>query len=884
MKTLKGILARRTRNSAIESRSYMPDHIRKLKSGLVLLLSRVESILDGTPFKIPISVVNAVVDLAQSVSDNNDDMRALLQEVSHQLEIVNSVLPDTSTSEGKDRILKFSGFLQTELNVIQTLTKRSSLKRILESDEDIKTIDAAMRRIDTRLRSFHLDITMSIERKVDNSSVSLRILYGASATDATHDSAHSYTHPPCHPNTRMEILDRLSKWSQDNSSSQILWMHGPAGTGKSAIAQSFCEQLQSRNRLAGSFFFKRGHPSREDFTKLWPTIAYQLALISHSFKAALAMRLTADPALVDKSLSIQMQKLIIEPYNGSGDSLIIVIDGLDECEDESQQQELLRSIARSLPAQPLLRILVSSRPEAHIKDVFDGPVLQFCERLDVHGSFDDVSIYLIDEFKRISETHAAMAGISYPWPSDKQIQYVLDKSSGHFIYAATVIRFVEDQDFDPMKRLELIYRPFAALDKLYHHILTMVPYRSQLSRVLAVIMAGLTDRLNVEDIGQLLGLKPTEVLLTLRRLHSLIKIEDNHVAKRRLGADFYILVYHASFLDFLRDSTRSRNFHFSAVDRQNLAIDLLKCWAEPDIRLGYLLVSSLLFIITTRLTQEMCSLLGSFRLEYALSGVFPANTDHVLTWLKMEEAPVDLFQTWEEICFAAKFNAECIRSVPSSLTDEVADSEMHTLDYIRSITSPELIRMMHMYRLFSLPFLEHGTAIECMDGARMVFKAYGLSGKDARTAICALRNEFGESVPWRRLFRSISYPPRIRDLHPDPSLEIVVRWCLEELPRQRNVWILPAWSCVLRSCPPSPELLQTLRNSQAYLTAYISREMIFWDYGAPSENHHWHNILQWLQTFPDPPSDMIQHVRDQLPADSVENEELWMSWKEFTGW
>ncbi|KAK6987479.1 NACHT domain-containing protein [Favolaschia claudopus] len=400
------------------------------------------------------------------------------------------------------------------------------------------------------------------------------------------------------PNTRMKILNRLNQWSQEDSNSQIMWMYGPAGTGKSAIAQSFCDELQSQNRLAGSFFFKRGHLSREDSTKLWPTIAYQLALISQSFKNTLAMRLTADPALVDKSLSIQLQKLVIEPYNASGDSLIIVIDGLDECEDERHQQELLRSIARSLPSQPLLRILIASRPEAHIKDVFDDPALQLCKRLGVSGSFGDVSVYLKDKFKRISETHAAMAGISSPWPSDEQIQYVLHKSSGHFIYAATVIRFVEDQDFDPIKRLELVTEiqsrqqddedpsPYAVLDRLYHHILTMVPYRSQLSRVLAVVLAGFTYPLRVDDIGQLLGLKPTEVLLTLRRLHSLIDIKYYGASPRQLRPEIHVYMYHASFPDFLRDSTRSRNFHFSDMDRQNLTIDLLKSWAGPDTRLG----------------------------------------------------------------------------------------------------------------------------------------------------------------------------------------------------------------------------------------------------------------------------------------------------------
>ncbi|KAJ7884798.1 hypothetical protein B0H14DRAFT_2339043, partial [Mycena olivaceomarginata] len=57
-----------------------------------------------------------------------------------------------------------------------------------------------------------------------------------------------------------------------------LWLHGPAGSGESAIAQSFCQNLEAGDRLGASFFFKRGHPSRGSATKLFSTIAYQLAL------------------------------------------------------------------------------------------------------------------------------------------------------------------------------------------------------------------------------------------------------------------------------------------------------------------------------------------------------------------------------------------------------------------------------------------------------------------------------------------------------------------------------------------------------------------------------------------------------------------------------
>ncbi|KAJ7794354.1 hypothetical protein B0H14DRAFT_2261982, partial [Mycena olivaceomarginata] len=79
-----------------------------------------------------------------------------------------------------------------------------------------------------------------------------------------HDSADRFPLPRCHPETRTKLLDILCKWSRgvQPPRSAILWLHGPAGSGKSAVAQSFCQHLQNDGRLGGSFFFKRGHPSR----------------------------------------------------------------------------------------------------------------------------------------------------------------------------------------------------------------------------------------------------------------------------------------------------------------------------------------------------------------------------------------------------------------------------------------------------------------------------------------------------------------------------------------------------------------------------------------------------------------------------------------------
>ncbi|KAJ7626626.1 hypothetical protein DFH06DRAFT_1058154, partial [Mycena polygramma] len=170
------------------------------------------------------------------------------------------------------------------------------------------------------------------------------ILHRAVASDAFHNAAARYPQPRCHPETRMEILEDLHQWSsRTDFGSSILWLHGPAGAGKSAIAQSFCQTLEAEHRLGAGFFFKRGHPSRGSAHKLFPTIAYQLARSRPDLKRAISEVVEDDPSIVDTDLSTQALKLIIEPCrrNSRTCNLVIVVDGLDECEGQHLQQEIL---------------------------------------------------------------------------------------------------------------------------------------------------------------------------------------------------------------------------------------------------------------------------------------------------------------------------------------------------------------------------------------------------------------------------------------------------------------------------------------------------------------------------------------------------------------
>lgn len=401
------------------------------------------------------------------------------------------------------------------------------------------------------------------------------------ALGAMHDSAETYPQPRCHPETRKEMLDKLWDWStkwewlsgsrfcpEMVASLPILWLHGPAGAGKSAIMRTLCERLAEAGHLGGSFFFKRGHATRGSAQTLFATLAYQLAHI-RDFKARISKIVEDTPSVVAKSIDIQLRKLITEPSASLSTSqpATLIIDGLDECENPCVQQEILRLIANSIRQYtPPLKFLIASRPEPHIREIFEGSSFDGLYNLyNLEQSFEDVSKYLRDEFARIHREHGdTMAAIPRPWPTEDIITRLVSQSSGYFIYATTIIKFIDDRNFRPTERLEYISQdshlesPFGALDQLYTQIISTAPARSRLIRILQVL-AFCGFSLSTSGVEQLLKLNPGDARLSLRNLHSVLILAED---------DDQIGVHHASFRDFLYDPARAGEFYVGGLDHR----------------------------------------------------------------------------------------------------------------------------------------------------------------------------------------------------------------------------------------------------------------------------------------------------------------------------
>ncbi|KAF8203551.1 hypothetical protein K438DRAFT_1820375 [Mycena galopus ATCC 62051] len=880
-------------SSANSIPSPVPEYIRTLKAGFILLARKTEPFLDGTPFKIPISVLNAFLDLAGTISDNKSAVEAQLQQLTRTIDVISKAIDTATSGDAKERARKFYEFLAGEMTQFEALQRRPHLAKILQSEEDAKTIEASLKRINGHLQIFQVRIVSVL--------VFLDKLHRAAASDASHDAGERFPPPRCHPATRTDILAKLHDWAlKDDPKSRILWLHGPAGAGKSAVAQTLCQNLEAEGHLGATFFFKRGHSSRGHATKLFPTIAYHLANILPKFKTAVLMCMDNEPAVLDKSLSIQLERLVMVPLQGliPKRTMVIVIDGLDECEGENVQQEIIELVGKAVTQLHCpLRFLIASRLESHISQIFRQPSFDdLHHKFNIHQSFEDIRTYLDSEFTRIHRDHETMANFAGPWPSQTDVEHLVNKSSGYFIYAATIIKFVDDPDFRPTKRLDIVMgiaepengSPFSVLDQLYVQILEAIPGRRQLLRILSVIAANIS--LSLPDIEQLLGMETGDVRLALRRACSVVDVpsKSRHI----------LTTHHASFLDFLNEQTRSRGFFtgVGSVHHQNLAVDALRAFSymndDPSVNaighVAWKLDPSV--VMSAQPSPEIFDLLRCFNPDFVFTSDPHRNNknlDHIRDWLLdasgIQETqalpPEDLIQLWGDYHFMGRCDL-----IWSQATKEKTKTEGEIHDAVTQ-TSPELIRIFHAYSLLYDVQQREDPALNEM---RPVLD---LSWEKLRAVICALRESVGNDEELERLFVSVSHRTRIHQLHPDPDLRhlaagamaVMMKLTAHQLPRELSCSCCTFLGLHSQILPPCPELLQTLGEAEE-ASAISDPER---DYNKGNI----HNVIEWLKTFPDPSWDLINRIQNLLPDSgtpwedpSTNLEEIWDDWKERTGW
>jgi len=370
----------------------------------------------------------------------------------------------------------------------------------------------------------------------------------------------------------------LLAWASDPSGTPFYWLNGMAGTGKSTIAQSICNRLYADGMLGASFFCSRSAGGgRNDARRIVSTLAYQLAYHIEGFVAELG-KVIRLPQRINQQLDSQLQQLLWEPLDNaflaSGSSwkrlpLIVVVDGLDECSDESAQDFVEALLLRFEHSYPIhLRFLLLSRCERHIgvpirKTNVDVSRFQL---QDVPRSAvnNDIRKYVEAGFVDMSRRK----GWDNDWYKGEDIDLITAQADVLFVYAATVLKYLADSRFHPKSRLQIIRnlechptpgdKALRSLHLLYGTILQNLGeeedlewFEVELARRVLIILASSHEPVFIHVMADLLNCELREVRECILSLSSVVLVPS------QLEEDFHpipIWFLHASFPEFVLSS------------------------------------------------------------------------------------------------------------------------------------------------------------------------------------------------------------------------------------------------------------------------------------------------------------------------------------------
>ena len=368
----------------------------------------------------------------------------------------------------------------------------------------------------------------------------------------------------CQPETQTYVLGAIRAWanSSTTNASQVCWLSGPAGTGKTTVAHTIAAEYDRKSRLAASFFFWRKTGDRDDINKLVATLAYQIAkkipLAKEGMEENLRLEDEDEPlaVLIDRfsktSLEDRLSKLLISKSYTNPDPAapyLVVIDGLDECSSREGICRVVEWIRRNkLP----FRFLFTSRPEPDIKTCFTDAPCTDVQAFSLTESEADIRKYFVKHLEKIWPAQRRVEEHGPPeWPSKSDLERLVDKSEGLFVYAATAVRYIGDSESYPSKRLEEVLELHKGLDPLYAQVIEEARKQDCFDVVMGSIMY-LKSPLSVDDLSSILFafnkyLTTPGILSALRRCHSILSIVEGRT----------INPYHSSLRDFLTDQSRA---------------------------------------------------------------------------------------------------------------------------------------------------------------------------------------------------------------------------------------------------------------------------------------------------------------------------------------
>ncbi|KAJ2934206.1 hypothetical protein H1R20_g2913, partial [Candolleomyces eurysporus] len=399
--------------------------------------------------------------------------------------------------------------------------------------------------------------------------------------DASHTRDRT-TSPPdsaCFPGTRNGVIQGITSWADTRivlsktPAVHVYWFHGFAGSGKSAISLEIAKIYAGSGRLLASYFFFRNAGDRSRMDRFAATLAAQMASAVPATASFVEAALKAEPGLLAHGtpLTTQLERLVYEPFQTAlkrglvvkaliRGPFLIVVDGLDECEDKQVVADFIDHILDFFKKHPSipLRFFIASRVEEHIRTRLenDGVLLGDLNR---QSADEDIEMFLQASFQgaaandRVIQEFVRAHG---EWPTKSDMSKLISHIKGSFVLASTIFKFIvqpatEEDPSTPMDRLPLALE-MNGLDGLYARTLARSQHLPHFQNIISTI-ALLERPLPIAGIAHVLGIEAFKVVHVLLNLQAIVHVPGTDDRGE-------VTLCHTSLRDFLTTESRSGCF------------------------------------------------------------------------------------------------------------------------------------------------------------------------------------------------------------------------------------------------------------------------------------------------------------------------------------
>ncbi|KAF5327279.1 hypothetical protein D9619_004036 [Psilocybe cf. subviscida] len=581
------------------------------------LLKKLPDLSEPNPVRLALGVAKAVLEAKETIDGNKEEIATRIFDISANLEVIEAATHDGVPDPAESALTRFTDALRGALKDLGDLKSASLAKRILDYEETAKKIRDIFARMDASRNNFLTDMAFSIQKTASEMANDIRKerLYRLRPSEnADYKSVISdqvIRREECIAGTRLGILEDIENWASDTAedSPAVFWLTGQAGSGKTTIATTIATKFgravpPGQTALGANFFCSRQFPETRNPIRIIPTIAYHLARKCTSFADALVVGDKFD--VVSYPISDQLRSIFVAPWlqsesiRASSVPYLIVIDALDELADDGSA-DFLSSLFNLLNNVSLkgFKIFITSRSDPKIVSLiasFNTRTERWLQRVPLKEVSSDIAKYL---------------KLHLPMLNSEDLGKLEALADGLFIHAATTVRYLtprtdiqEDEQMELLDELlQYTHRGNMSADRsgsefiidvLYQHILRDALSASRgkqrqrrLSAIHMLLSTG--ERSSPSVVSALLrgnGPTPGIVQAVVNSLHAVLYVQD--------GLIFW---YHASFPDFIFDSTRSNfelngeSFTFSCDESvlQKQLRDLCFTWLKP----GYINSSSI---------------------------------------------------------------------------------------------------------------------------------------------------------------------------------------------------------------------------------------------------------------------------------------------------